>query len=328
MRSFHRRRNCLTFALLLTSASAWSSFFALGKVSAESHPLAKSESSLNELSKVQEEFGVKPTDAKHDSVWHNVPGLSGWMLNVPATEAATRQARDQKLHLVWNSALPKVSLKMLPADSIYRGSPGEKSVTLMINVSWGEEYLPKMLETLHKENVRATFFLDGAWVKSHLQMARHIVEEGQDVGSHGTGHPDFKTLTEDRLARQLDVTNTILNTRLGIQCSLIAPPSGSYDGRLVRLATDRHMHVILWTADTIDWKKPQPDVILARVRNHLTPGALILMHPTRSTAEALPQLIRMVRDKGYTLKTVSDVVEEKPSVKPPETLALHPGGLK
>nr|WP_313780651.1 polysaccharide deacetylase family protein [Paenibacillus larvae] len=36
---------------------------------------------------------------------------------------------------------------------------------LMINVAWGNEFLPGMLETLRKENVKATFFLDGSWLK-------------------------------------------------------------------------------------------------------------------------------------------------------------------
>ncbi len=45
----------------------------------------------------------------------------------------------------------------LPAAPIYRGHPDKNMVALMINVSWGKEYIPPILNTLKENNVKATF---------------------------------------------------------------------------------------------------------------------------------------------------------------------------
>ncbi|QRF23679.1 polysaccharide deacetylase family protein [Alicyclobacillus sp. TC] len=271
--------------------------------------------------RLNKEFGQAPTNARIDRVWKGIPGLSGWQLDIPASQRLTASATDGKYHLQWQSVAPTEHLEKLPPAPVYRAPATEKSATLMINVSWGEEYLPSMIETLHKEGVRATFFLDGAWVKKNLTLARKLVEEGQDIGSHGTGHPDFRQLSMEKLSRQLDVTHTILYTQLGVDSRIIAPPSGSYDERLVQLARHRQTTVILWTADTVDWKHPRPAVILERVRSQLTPGMMILMHPTAETAQALPQIIHLLRNQGYCIKTVSDVLAERRMTHPPKVLA-------
>lgn len=80
-------------------------------------------------------MGTEPVDARTHRVWHAIPGLAGWRLDVPASERATKASTDGRTHLVWNMVPPRVRLSMLPADPIYRGPNVEKSVALMVNVS-------------------------------------------------------------------------------------------------------------------------------------------------------------------------------------------------
>ena len=42
----------------------------------------------------------------------------------------------------------------------------------LINVAWGDEHLTKMLNTLEKHQVKATFFLEGKWVKNSPDLAK------------------------------------------------------------------------------------------------------------------------------------------------------------
>ena len=46
-------------------------------------------------------------------------------------------------------------------EPIYQGSDSEKKIALTVNVFWGEEYLPQMLEIMKKSNVKADFFMGG-----------------------------------------------------------------------------------------------------------------------------------------------------------------------
>ena len=46
------------------------------------------------------------------------------------------------------------------ANPVYQGTNTEKKVALAINVDWGEDILPEMLDTLDKAQVHVTFFGD------------------------------------------------------------------------------------------------------------------------------------------------------------------------
>lgn len=255
-------------------------------------------------------------DARIDRVWHAIPGLYGCSLDYTASLQKTRQAHDGKLHPVLKEIPPNVRLTNLPPEPIYRGPAAEKSVCLMVNISWGEAYLPSMLQTLRANHVHATFFLDGAWVKAYPKLAKQIAVDGHAIGSHGTGHPDFRILSHAQLDKQVTKTNNVIFESLGIHPRLLAPPAGSYDDRTVTIARSHGMYTILWTADTIDWRKPPAKTIVTRAVRGSEPGALILMHPTQPTAQALPQIIRSIQDMGYEFKTVEQLVDERPVTKP------------
>ena len=66
---------------------------------------------------------------------------------------------------------------------------------------------------------------------------------------------------------------------------------------------------IMWTVDTIDWKRPPSDIIINRVMKKVNNGTIILIHPTEPTAKALPELITQLKNKGYTVTTVSDILK-------------------
>jgi probable sporulation protein (polysaccharide deacetylase family) len=272
------------------------------------------------LSAIAERWNRPPVDARVDRVWHAIPGLYGWRLDVPASLAATERQRDGNLHMVWRKVAPRVRLSDLPAEPIYRGPSQEKSACLMFNVSWGEEYMPTILKALAAAGVKATFFLDGRWVERHPQLAKQIAAAGMDIGSHGSGHPDFRKLTMAQLARQIDGSRHAIAEATGVTPDLLAPPAGSYDQRVVRLAANRRTYTILWTVDTIDWRRPPASAIERRAIQLAEPGMLLLMHPTAPTAQALPRLIASLKEHGYSFKTVDQVVHEQPATVPPGLL--------
>ena len=80
----------------------------------------------------------------------------------------------------------------LDPQPIYRGNPEKPMVALLINVAWGNEYIPKILKTLNDHEAKATFFLDGSWGKKNPDLALMIYEEGHEIGNHAYSHPDLK----------------------------------------------------------------------------------------------------------------------------------------
>ncbi len=58
----------------------------------------------------------------------------------------------------------------------------------------------------------------------------------------------------------------------------------------------------MWSIDTIDWRKDSvKDVIVKRVKDKIHNSAIILMHPTKETNKALPEIIDYLFKKSIKL---------------------------
>jgi probable sporulation protein (polysaccharide deacetylase family) len=264
------------------------------------------------LQAFKQQHDAAPIDARIDQVWKAIPGYNGLQVDVEASLAQMSAAGKWDTNLiVVDEVEPTVQLEDLDPSPIYRGNAQKPMVAFMINVAWGNEYLPKMLETLEKYEVKSTFFLDGSWTNRFPDEARKIVEAGHEIGNHAYSHPDMKTLSMNRIRLELMKTNEVIEEQLEVKPVVFAPPSGSFDNRSVQLAAQQGMYTILWTLDTIDWQKPSPDQILNRITPRLSHGALILMHPTASSMKALPKLLEAARKKGLQAGTVSALISSK-----------------
>ena len=88
-------------------------------------------------------------------------------------------------------------------------------------------------------------------------------------------------------------------------------PSGSFNQETILVANELGMKTILWTIDTVDWKKPATSEMVARIVSGVSNGSMVLMHPTKAVFEGLETMIIEIKGKGYQLGTVSDLMSEK-----------------
>lgn len=252
---------------------------------------------------------VPPVDARVDRVWKAIPGYNGLEVDVQQSIKLAARHPDQDPPPVVTREIPaKVSLDDLGPQPIYKGNPNKPMVALMINVAWGEQYLPDMLATLRKENVRATFFFDGSWLSKHLDIARTIGEQGHELSNHAYSHKNMSELSAVRARNEIAKTDKLLKDELGVTNRWFAPPSGDYDDETVRLAAEQGLMTVLWSLDTLDWKNPGPRLIVNKIRTRIEPGSLVLMHPTASSRDALEGMIRAIKSKGLVLGTVSETL--------------------
>ncbi|CAG7602487.1 hypothetical protein PAESOLCIP111_00512 [Paenibacillus solanacearum] len=263
---------------------------------------------LEQIKAEAEKRRVEPIDAKIDSVWKAIPGYNGLEVDIERTlELAEQRAFAEPLQLVYREIAPKVSLEELGSQPIYKGNPNKKMVGLMINVAWGDEFLAPMLETLRSEQVHATFFFDGTWLKKNRSTAQKIVEAGHEPGNHAYTHKDMSKLGRAQQTAEISRTEALLK-EAGLKNKLFAPPSGDYNKMTVDVAHELNLKTILWTLDTVDWKKPPPSSVIRKISDRVEPGSLILMHPTDTSNRALKGIIQTVKSKGLALGTVSEVL--------------------
>ncbi|MBD8068252.1 polysaccharide deacetylase family protein [Bacillus sp. PS06] len=289
----------------------------IGDLKDDSVTVSKQVNSLyQEIVDKASEYEVAPIDAEINKVWKATPGYNGIQVDVDASyKKMKKEGNFDEQHLVLKQVSPKVHLDDLPPEAIYRGNPDKPMVSFLINVAWGNEYIPDMLDTLEKHHVKATFFLEGRWVNENPDLAKMIVSAGHEVGNHSYTHPNLKTMPSSSVVEQLAKTNDVIEATTGKKPTLFAPPSGNYRDEVVKIAAEQGMKTIMWSVDTIDWQRPTPDVLVQRVMSKVHPGALILMHPTSSTSQALETLIVSIKQKEYIINNVSTLLSEERVMK-------------
>lgn len=269
-----------------------------------------------EIANKAKDYYVPPDDAKIDRVWKAIPGLNGLEVDI---EASYRKMKVEgyfiEEKLVFKQIVPKVHLSDLPPTPIYKGHPEKQSVSFLINVAWGNEYLPDMLTILKKYNVHTSFFIEGRWAQNNPELAKMIADAGHEIGNHSYTHPDMKNISAEKAREEIQRTNDVIKAITDKPVQWFAPPSGSYRDEIIRIAAEEKLGTVMWTVDTVDWKKPQPEQLLNRVLSKVHNGAMILMHPTESTAKSLEQLIIQLEQKNLQIVTVSELLSHERSIE-------------
>ncbi|OEF98791.1 hypothetical protein BHF68_03060 [Desulfuribacillus alkaliarsenatis] len=252
-------------------------------------------------------------NARIDSIWKGIPGINGIEVDIEKTlNKALSAKRNEDVQFQYRQWEPEVQLKDLGAVPIYRGNSQKQAMALMINVSWGTEWIENILEILEENNVKVTFFVAGDWVEKNHEMLLRIYFAGHEIGSHAYTHRNMSTLDKRELAWEMQKTDQIIQKTLPhITTRLFAPPSGDFNQQVVDVAHSLDKYTVLWTLDTIDWQRPAPSTIVNRIVPKAENGALVLMHPTEPTVEALKTMIPKLSEKGYKLLTVSELLSSQ-----------------
>lgn len=196
-------------------------------------------------------------------------------------------------------------------DTVVRsGEPGCGKMSFTCNVDWGEEVIPDMLEIFDEKEIKITFFVTGSWASKHPDLLRTMYLKGHEIGSHGYGHKMCSQISDNELRSELEKTEKAINDAIGIRPGYFAPPSGDFSERTVNFCRENNYRMILWSADTIDWREGSTaDVIHQRIMEKESDGAIVLMHPKEETVKALPGLIDAIRQKGIEPVKLSDMIE-------------------
>ncbi len=211
---------------------------------------------------------------------------------------------------------------------IYSVETTKKDIALTFDISWGDDNVAPVLNILQQKNVKATFFLSGPWAKNHAELVKRIVREGHEVASHGNRHIDLNTLSLQEIKQEILQAHQDLLAVSGQTANLIRTPNGAYDNKVMQAASEVGYRAIQWSTDSLDWKRPGPQAVINNVLNGyragqgVKPGAIILFHASNSapdTVTALPVIIEKLQAQGYSMLTVSKLIQAGSGTWPPES---------
>lgn len=168
-------------------------------------------------------------------------------------------------------------------------------------------YTGTLLDALKQYNVSATFFVLGRSAKIQPDTIARIVAEGHELGNHTWDHKDLRTLSGADIDRQLQQTDDLVMSIVGIKPQFLRPPYGAYNDDVL---THVHRPIILWSVDPEDWKQPPATELIKRMTAP-QPGAIILAHDIhQGTVAVIPQVITELLNQGFVFVTVSELLRK------------------
>lgn len=173
---------------------------------------------------------------------------------------------------------------------------------------------PAIVAILQEKQAAATFFSGGLWLQNHPQEALLLASEPLfELGNHSWSHPDLRQADAATISEEIDRTEKSLTALTGHSSRLFRLPFGYHDARVLKSVAASGVRIIQWDVVTGD---PDRQVLAAdiidNVRRGARNGSIVIMHANGRgwhTAEALQQVIDLLRQRGFKLVTVSTLLQ-------------------
>jgi peptidoglycan/xylan/chitin deacetylase (PgdA/CDA1 family)/uncharacterized caspase-like protein len=221
----------------------------------------------------------------------------------------------------------------------YGGKLPPKTLLLTFDDGPHPRYTDRILEILRQYQIKSVFFELGTNLAtvSHNRIqptraasaARHLVDAGYAIGSHGFSHRVLPKMSDREIGAEIDETNRLLQTVANVQTPLFRPPYGERDTKVLAALEAHRMRSILWNIDSKDWADP----VAKSIANRVIAGAcrsnhgIILLHDIHErTIDALPLIIETLTADGYRFLAWNGkgFVEEPASASAAATTATDP----
>jgi peptidoglycan-N-acetylglucosamine deacetylase len=166
-----------------------------------------------------------------------------------------------------------------------------------------------ILSTLKRYKAHATFFPLGPYAASSPSLMRRTVQEGNACGTHGWTHSQMTHQSGGTIQSEWERSTAPWWSATGYSpVPYCRPPYGDVNGSTTAASEAIGFYrVILWDVDPRDWSQPGVGAIVSRVLSHVHPGAIVCMHLTPQTAQALPSILSGLRARGYQASSLPEM---------------------
>lgn len=183
-----------------------------------------------------------------------------------------------------------------------------------------------ILDLLKQENIKATFFVLGSRVELYPDIVKREYEEGHYIANHGYSHMYSQIYSSvQSVLDEYNKTNDAVRSAIGVKeynSHLFRFPGGVPGGRYAQLKKEAVAELDKNNIAHVDWNALTGDAERKTSVNELieelqkTMGEknslVILMHDAgnkKTTYEALPTVISMLREKRYEFKSFYDIIK-------------------
>ncbi len=231
---------------------------------------------------------------------------------------------------------------------------GEKLVALTFDLCEQAHersgYDAAIVNYLRDQQVKATFFAGGKWMRSHPERTMQLMADPLfELGNHAWTHGNLRLLQGPAMMAQITWTQAEyerLREQL-LQAACVAPwattasaaiparltvfrfPYGVCNAESLAAVNRLGLAAIQWNIVTGDPAPGQTAHAIARtILGQIQPGSIVVAHANGRgwhTAAALPLLVPALRARGYRFVTVSELLAQGEVVAVDSCYELKPG---
>lgn len=182
-------------------------------------------------------------------------------------------------------------------------------------------YNQKVIEVLSENNVPATLFISGLWAESYPDETKKLAANPLfEIGNHSYSHPGFTNpcynlvpVSESKKLSEIEKTQEILEKLTGKKPKLFRFPGGCYQKSDLGLTKSLGLTVVHWDTVGRDAFGSSKNEIINAIERSVKPGSIIVLHLNGNknapfTAEALPEVIKYLKENGYNFVKVSEII--------------------
>lgn len=237
-------------------------------------------------------YQVKAENAKIDGKFMT-PGISGKIVNLQKSyEEMKHYGKFHPNLLVYDKVSPEISIKNRYDKYIQTGNPKNRQVSFLFVVDEKGNPSP-IIEILKEKKVTGTFFIDGSWLEKNQNELVSLIEGKFTVGNYSYrgdyGHESFVWI------------DTIIK-RVGGQ-------KQSYC--LVEKENKKALSTCKLQKDYTIY----PNIIMkenpySELTEQVESGSIILMRLDAQVKKELPLMITYLKQKGYEIVNLEQLLEE------------------
>ena len=116
----------------------------------------------------------------------------------------------------------------------------------------GAEDIPDIIDTLNKNNIKATFFVVGDWVKKNPEAVRKLNDANMEIANHSYNHASVSKMSYEQNLEDMKKCNELITEITGKPVKYYRGPSGEYSNAVIQAAQTHNMQVIQWNSDSLD----------------------------------------------------------------------------
>jgi peptidoglycan-N-acetylglucosamine deacetylase len=230
--------------------------------------------------------------------------------------------------------LVKVVAQLFP-EAIFYDQTTEKIVALTIDdapcpLDEGDGGTKLILEAIAEHNqqysllepARATFFIISSHLDPNSQIISEIMTQGHEIANHGVVDETHALLTPEQFEQQLKEAHDRLLELTGREIRWYRPGRGFYNRAMLEaianLTAKENYDLKLVLASMIPFDTFEltnhPWLTAMYTKQMIFPGAILVFHANslkvaNNTAIALKAILKDLRQRGYRIVTVSELLK-------------------